>query len=96
MRYRPNCYVRFLIDTGGGNDLCLFWERAQENLGRSGQSEPFAHNWGPSSKSSIAYHFHSCFFFQKGHLRPIIVCHIGVCIAIRTKVVLSALRMLAL
>ena len=41
----------FRMDTGGEKDLCLFWEWAQEYLGRSGQSGPFSHI-GPSSKSN--------------------------------------------
>ena len=33
------------MDTGGEKDLCLFWEWAQEYLGRSGQSGPFSTKW---------------------------------------------------
>ena len=38
------------MDTEGNKDVCLFWEWAQEYLGRSGQSGPFLPTRERSSK----------------------------------------------
>ena len=85
------------MDTWGEKDLCLFWEWAKEYLGRSGQVEPLS-TYGGLGQNLISEHtiyddFRSC-FFKKDSICLNMACHIGVWLG--TKVVKSALRMLAL
>ena len=82
----------FRMDTWGEKDLCLFWEWAQEYLGRSGQVGPLS-TYGGLGQNLMSIPF-SELFFKKDSMCLIMVCHIGVWLG--TKVVKSALRMLAL
>ena len=43
------------MDTSGEKDLCLFWEWAQEYLGRSGQAGPLS-TYGGLGQNLIGEH----------------------------------------
>ena len=45
----------FRMNTWGEKDLCLFWEWAQEYLGRSGQVGPFS-TYGDLGQNLIGEH----------------------------------------
>ena len=82
------------MDTWVEKDLCLFWEWAQEYLGRSRQVGPFS-TYEDLGQNLIGEHtFFRAVFFKKYSICVMMVCHIGVWLS--TKVVKSALRMLAL
>ena len=82
------------MDTWGEKDLCLFWEWAQEYLGRSGQVRPLF-TYGGLRQNLIGEHtIFGAVFFKNDSMCLIMVCHIEVWLG--TKVVKSALRMLAL
>ena len=61
------------MDTWGEKDLCLFWEWAQEYLGRSGQVLPFS-TYGDLGQNLIGEHAICGAVFQKGQH----VCYYGV------------------
>ena len=56
------------MDKGGEKDLCLFWEWAQEYLGRCGQSGPFSTS-GALVQNLISWHTIFRAVFQKGQLK---------------------------
>ena len=62
------------MDTWGEKDLCLFWEWAQEYLGRSGQVEPFSTYWDLGQNLIGEHTIFEAVFFQKGQH----VCYCGV------------------
>ena len=57
----------FRMDTWGEKDFCLFWEWAQEYLGRSGQSGPFP-TYGGRGQKLIGEHTNFGTVFQKVQL----------------------------
>ena len=73
------------MDTWAEKDLCLFWEWAQEYLGRSGQSGPFS-TYGGLGQNLIGEHtIFRVVFFRKDSICLIMVCQIRVWLG--TKVV---------
>ena len=61
------------MDTWGEKDLCIFWEWAQEYLGRSGQVGPFS-TFGNLGRNLIGEHTIFGAVFQKVQY----MCYYGV------------------
>ena len=76
------------MDTSGEKDLCLFWEWAQEYLGRSGQAGPLS-TYGGLGQNLIGEHTIFGAVFQKGQ-------HVSYCGVTTLNMVITGLGSIAI